>query len=108
MPPATRASRAPASRGRRRRCPAGGRSPPAARSLRVALRELALEDLPGRVARQLLQEDDLARDLVAGEVRLDVVLELVRGRLAAGVEHDERAQALAELLVLDADHRDLV
>ena len=41
--------------------------------------ELALEDLAGRVARQLVHEHDLARDLVAGEVLLDVRLELVLG-----------------------------
>src|SRR5689334_432723 len=37
--------------------------------------EVALEHLAGRVARQLVEEDDLARHLVAGEVLLDVTLE---------------------------------
>ena len=47
-------------------------------SLVVAvLLELALEDLAGRVARQLVEEHDLARHLVVREVVLDVVLDLV-------------------------------
>ena len=37
--------------------------------VRAKLGELALQDLAGRVARQLVEELDLARDLVAGEVR---------------------------------------
>src|SRR4051794_34919967 len=73
-----------------------------ARSL-LAVGELPLEDLAGRVARQLVDEDDVARDLVAREVRLDVVPELVLRRRPARLDDDERAQPLAELLVLDAD-----
>src|SRR5579884_1764256 len=41
------------------------------------LGELALEDLAGRVARQLLDERHLAGDLVVGEVLLDVGLGLL-------------------------------
>ena len=48
--------------------------------------ELALEHLAGRVARQLVDELDVARDLVAGQVGLDVLLDLVLGEvLALGV-----------------------
>src|SRR5581483_3667227 len=36
--------------------------------------QLALEDLPGRSARELVVEDDLARNLVAGELRSDRLL----------------------------------
>src|SRR3954463_5978932 len=68
------------------------------------LLELLLHDLAGRVARQLVDELDLARDLEAREIRLHVLLELVLARLAVA-GHDERLQALAELLVLDADDR---
>src|SRR4051812_32368072 len=82
------------------------RTMPPARSALV-LGQLALEDLAGRVARQLLHEDDVARDLVAREVRLHVILQLRLGGVAPGVEDDERAQALTELLVLDADDGDL-
>src|SRR4051794_10925848 len=73
----------------------------------LPLGELALQDLAGCVARQLVDEHDLARDLVAREVRLHVVLQLVLRRLAPGLDDDEGAQALAELLVVDADDRDL-
>ena len=48
-----------------------------ARLLRLALVEFALEDLAGRVARQLVEELELAGRLVGGEVRLDVALEVV-------------------------------
>src|SRR5690349_9074814 len=43
----------------------------------LVLLELALEDLAGRGARQLVDELDVARDLVAREVGLDVLLDLV-------------------------------
>src|SRR5204863_773356 len=45
--------------------------------------ELALEDLAGGVARQRVEELHLARDLVAGEVRLHVGLHLVLAQVAA-------------------------
>src|SRR5579859_1748084 len=44
------------------------------RALLLGLDELAFEHLAGRVARQLIDEHDLARDLVVGEVVLHVVL----------------------------------
>ena len=71
-----------------------------------SLFELALEHLAGRVARQLVDEHDVARDLVAGEVRLDVLLDLVGRHLLLG--HDDGLQPLAELLVVDAEDRDLL
>jgi hypothetical protein len=56
----------------------------------------------------VVEEVDLARDLVAREVGLDVVLELVLRRARSPRAHDERLEPLAELLVVDADDRDLV
>src|SRR3712207_6943394 len=44
-------------------------------------------------------------DLVAGEVRLDVLLDLVLGDLLALLGDDDGLQALAELLVVDAEDR---
>src|SRR4051794_4581440 len=95
------ARQAPAAPGRRARSRAG--RGPRPRASVPALGELPLEDLAGRVARQLVDEHDVARDLVAREVRLDVVSELVLRRRPARLDDDERAQPLAELLVLDAD-----
>ena len=65
--------------------------------------QLALQDLTRRVTRKFVDEDDLARHLVARQVRLDVVLELVLADLRAVLLDDEGAQPLAELLVVDAD-----
>ena len=52
----------------------------ATRSVVVVFFELALEHLARGVARELVEELDLARDLVAGEVLLDVLLERLLGR----------------------------
>src|ERR1700728_1323761 len=65
--------------------------------------ELALEDLAGGVARKLGDEDDFAWDLVAGEVLLDVFLDRVLVEIGVLAGDDERLQALAELVVGDAD-----
>src|SRR3954452_10629288 len=65
--------------------------------------ELPLEHLAGRRARQLLHELDVARDLVAGQVRLDVLLDLVGRHLL--LRHHHGLEALAELLVVDAEDR---
>src|ERR1700753_2261670 len=67
------------------------------------LLQLPLDHLAGGVAGQFVHKDDLPRDLVAGQVLLDVVLDVVLGHLAARAQDDERPQALAELLVVDAD-----
>src|ERR1700756_4567523 len=67
------------------------------------LLQLPLDHLAGGVAGQFVYKDDLPRDLVAGQVLLDVVLDVVLGHLAARAQDDERPQALAELLVVDAD-----
>ena len=69
--------------------------------------EAPLEHLAGRVARQLVHEQDLAGHLEAGEVALDVVLHRLLVQAGARAQHHEGAQALAELLVADADDRDL-
>ena len=65
--------------------------------------ELALEDLAGVVARELVDEHDLARDLVVREVVLDVALDLVLAEVRVLAQHDERLQPLSELVVVDAD-----
>src|ERR1700753_421656 len=64
------------------------------RAILVAVDELTLEHLVGPVARQLVEEHDLARDLVAGQVLADVVTDLVAGELGAAPEHHERPQPL--------------
>src|SRR4051794_1658523 len=68
------------------------------------LGQFPLEDLARRRARQLVDEVDLARHLVAGQVGLHVVLELLLADLLALALDDDRLQALAELLVVDAEH----
>src|SRR4051794_603212 len=87
---------------RRRKSGAGvpTASPVAGRS--VGFGELTLEDLASRVAWELIEEHDLARNLVAGEVLPDPVLEVVLARRFGSDDH-ECLQALAELLVVDAD-----
>src|SRR3954469_25408251 len=82
---------------------------PAVRLLLVLLAplELLLQDLAGRVARQLVHELDLPRHLVAREVGLHLLLDLVLRR-PRPLLRDERLQPLAELLVVDADHGHLV
>src|SRR5947208_3173333 len=72
------------------------------------LRELALHDLPGLVAGKLVDEEDLARDLVTGEVGPHVRAKLLIGGLRAFVQNDEGPQALSELAVLDADDGDIL
>src|SRR3954451_3997015 len=71
----------------------------------LALRELALQDLTRRVTRKFVDEDDLARDLVAREVLLDVFLQLLLTDILALPLDDKGAQALPELLVVDPDRR---
>src|SRR5437870_298004 len=70
----------------------------------LARHEHALEDLAGGVAGERLEEDHVARNLVAGEVLLHVELDriLCDGRTVA--RHHESPQPLAELGVLYADH----
>ena len=64
--------------------------------------QLPLEHLAGRRPRQLVDELDVARDLVAGEVGLDVVLDLLLAHSRPSSRHG--LQPLAELLVVDAEH----
>ena len=64
--------------------------------------QLALEHLARRVARDLAAQLELARHLVARQVRLHVGDQLV-GRHAVADDR-ERLQPLAELVVGDADH----
>src|SRR5262249_31348091 len=69
--------------------------------------KLALEDLARRVARQRLDEDEIARHLRPGEA---LARPSLQGRFVeggAGPLHHERANALAPLLIRHADDRDL-
>ena len=87
-PPATRGAELPQF-ARELQRPAGR----SGRLLRLARVQVALEDLAGRVARQLVEELDLARRLVAGEVRLDVGFQVVLGDLGLRVERRRRPSA---------------
>src|ERR1700730_3351258 len=62
-------------------------------------RQLPLEHLPGRIARQLIEEHHVARSLVARQVRFDVLLDRLLVQLGVVAQHDERLQTLTELLV---------
>src|SRR4051794_31675874 len=68
----------------------------------VGFSELTLENLASRVPGELIEEHDLARNLEAGEVLLDPVLEVVLGR-SVGCDDHERLEPLAELGIVDAD-----
>src|SRR4051794_34714250 len=78
--------------------PVGGRS--------VGFGELTLENLASRVARELIEEHDVARNLVAGEVLLDPFLQVVLARTVRPDDH-ESLEPLAELVVVDADRSHL-
>src|SRR4051812_38947741 len=67
--------------------------------------QLLLQDFSGCVARKLVEELDLARHLVAGQVLLHVVLDFVLRQVGAARGDDERLQPLTEVGVLDADDR---
>src|SRR5213080_3411170 len=77
------------------------------RGIRTRDCDLPLEDLAGRPLGQLVDEPDLARVLVAGDLLLDVRAQLVLGDVLAVLERDRGADLLAELVVRDADHRRL-
>src|SRR5690606_4322880 len=78
-------------------------SPRRARSSLVAARlELPLEDLARGVAGQLVEEDDLARHLVPGEVLLHPALEVVLAGRYAVLEGDVRLEPLAVVVVVHA------
>src|SRR3954449_1994050 len=68
------------------------------------LLQLPAEHLAGRVARKLLHEAELARDLEAGEVLACEGLQVARGQRGSGRRHDECREALAEALVGDTQH----
>src|SRR4051794_21846217 len=67
------------------------------------LLQLPAEHLAGRVARQLVHEAELARDLEAREVLPREGLQLFGGQRSSGRRHDERGEALAEALVGDTE-----
>lgn len=69
--------------------------------------ECPLEDLAGGVARQRVQEGDVARDEEAADAVADVVADHVGVQAGAGALDDESGQALAEFVIGHADHRHL-
>ena len=73
----------------------------------VPLAELPLEHLPGRRARQLVDELDRARQLVAGEPLTRERDQLSALDDGAGTADDERLDRLAPALVRNPDHRDV-
>src|SRR4029453_7170410 len=66
-----------------------------------------LHDFPGGVTRQLVDEGDLSRALVVGEVVGAERLELVAADGGIGLAHDKGGAVLAEHVVRDADDRGL-
>src|SRR3954453_2968745 len=67
--------------------------------------DLALEDLPRRALRQLLEEPDDARVLVGGDPLLHVLAHLLRRELHAVVADDRSADLLAPLVMGDTEPR---
>src|SRR3954453_18129527 len=63
--------------------------------------DLPLEDLAGRPLGQLVDEPDLARVLVARDLLLDVLAQLVLGDVLALLERHGGRDLLAELVVRD-------
>src|SRR5262249_11309161 len=69
--------------------------------------DVALEDLAGRRLGQLVDEPDVPGVLVGGELTLDVLAQLLRGRGGARRRDDGGADLLAQLRVRYADDRRL-
>src|SRR5439155_16323533 len=69
--------------------------------------DFALEDLAGRALRQLVDEPDVTRVLVRGDLLLDERLELLGAHVGPLLQRDRRADLLTELVVRHADHRRL-
>src|SRR4051794_27425863 len=99
-----------------RRARPGGDGPgrAAALSLTLLLRrlldrnaDLALEDLPGRPLRQLVDEEHLPGVLVGGDLLLAVVAQLLGGGLVTLLQGHDGDHLLAELGVRHPDHRRL-
>src|SRR4051812_7895365 len=72
------------------------------------LRELSLDDLPGVVTWEGVEEVDVARHLVTGELALHPVPDVLGGQRTRLVQHDVGRQPLAERLVVHADDRGLL
>src|SRR3954451_1000075 len=66
------------------------------RGIRPRDGDLPLEDLAGRPLGQLVDEPDLARVLVAGDLLLDVLAQLVLGDVLALLERHRGRDLLAE------------
>ena len=75
--------------------------------LRQVGAELALQDLPARVERELVDNLDPAGHLVVGDVLACPRDDLVGGGVRSGTEHDECHTHFPEAGVGDSDHRDL-
>src|ERR1700722_11890518 len=63
------------------------------------LDEVALQHLAGGVARELVEEGDRARHLVAREIRTDVFLDVLLGQLGTIAHHQKHGESLPELLI---------
>lgn len=70
----------------------------------VQLDENAAQQLTRRIARQLVDEHHVARNLVPGQVVLHVLLDLRRILGRAGFGNNEGAQPFSELHVVNTDH----
>src|SRR5919197_224102 len=103
-PPAFRPRMAPTPQEQRKNGSPCGDQPlmqDRSRATPLSLGQLALQALAGGVARERVEELDLAGDLVAGEVGLDVALDVVLAQIGALVRDHESLQPLAEVLVVD-------
>src|SRR3954463_6920235 len=68
----------------------------------VEFGELTFENLASRVARELIEEHEITRNLVAGEVLPHPALEVVDAGSRVA-DHDKSLQPLAELVVVHTD-----
>src|SRR6185437_6527703 len=66
--------------------------------------DLAAQDLPGRALGQLVDQPDLPRVLVGGDLVAGERAQFLRGRAGVGLERYGRADLLAEVVVRDPDH----
>src|SRR5260370_6477233 len=63
--------------------------------------DLAAQDLPGRALRQLVDQPDLPRVLVSGDLVAGERAQFLRGRTGVRLQRHGRADLLAEVVVLE-------
>src|SRR6266487_6974016 len=66
--------------------------------------DLAAQDLPGWALGQLVDQPDLPRVLVGGDLVAGERAQFVRGRAGVRLQRHGRADLLAEIVVRDPDH----